>query len=471
MAKTPLNNKLDKFFQKYAKTPITEKSFEEYGLDIKEANDYGNLLHAAVNYDYEGKRIMEFINVLLKKGINVNYRGSATGLTFIHLALYGYTTESGNDQPYHEDFIVDLILKARKYGLNVNIKDNDEEDIPTCAVASEVYNGSVIKIIEALGPEYELPNNFLDIYQKYMDEAKMYGDKKWFKRLESEFAVVKDYVNKKNLNLDELNAILKEKKNLLFQETGDLTYEKLTESYEIINALICEIKKLLSNRSIFDVDNSEDEKYLDTIIEKTQSVLNNQLTIIESNPHSESLNVLKTIAQCLSLIEIINRIEEISKNYQDYLESLRKEAKSTKTINECQSMLSQIKTIEIFEELKDIIENNLSSITLSISETRDSYISIKETRNIVKTFIDVEEIDEEPDYNSLTIEELNNISKANMELMDRYKSSIKNKVSSMYQQLFISLNPLIQGGLINLDEIKEIFSTTSKPKKNKEKKR
>ncbi len=68
MAKTALNKKVDDFFKKNHNVPITEKTFEKSGLNINEINEYGNLLHAAVNYDYDKAHIMQFIDI--KRGEN-----------------------------------------------------------------------------------------------------------------------------------------------------------------------------------------------------------------------------------------------------------------------------------------------------------------------------------------------------------------------------------------------------------------
>ena len=44
-----------------------------------------------------------------------------------------------------------MISLAKAYGCNVNIKDGDNENIAVSAIASEVYRGSIINIISALG--------------------------------------------------------------------------------------------------------------------------------------------------------------------------------------------------------------------------------------------------------------------------------------------------------------------------------
>ena len=389
MAKTNLNKKVDDFFKKYENTPITEEIFTSSGFDIREVNEYGNLLHAVVNYDYNANRIIEFIDILLKKGIDVNYRGKSTGLTFIHLALYGYTDASGQDHSYHENFLVKLISKARNYGLDVNIKDKDGDDLPTCAVASEIYTGSVIKIIDALGPNYKLPDNFLENYQKYLKEAKGYHNEKWQRRLEKELDAVTDYVNKSHLNLDELNKAIKEKQELLVKETNDLNYDKLTNSYEAIHNLMEEMKKLLNSRLVFEVDNSELEKYLSDIIVLIENLLSKQLDTLDHNPRQDALEIVKNIAICFNLANLISRVEEIIKNYNAYLDTLREDAKDTKTLNECHSMQNQIRESEIFDELNAILESNIGNINSAIGEAKESFSEVKRLGKVASTFIEI----------------------------------------------------------------------------------
>ncbi len=474
MAKTALNEKMDAFFKKYEKTPITEEIFASSGFDIREVNEYGNLLHAAVNYDYNANRIMELIDILLKKGINVNYRGKNTGLTFIHLALYGYTDANGQDQSYHEDFIAKLIAKARNYGLDVNIKDGDGDDLPTCAIASEIYNGSVIKIIDALGPNYNLPDNFIEIYQKYLKEAKTTNNKNWQKRLEAELDAVTDYVNKSHLNLDELNIAIKEKEDLLAKETTDLNYEKLTKSYEIIHNLMEEMKKLLANRSVFEVDNSECENYLTSLIGLIENALNKQLESLEHNPRQDALEMIKNIATCFNLANLISRVEEIIKSYNAYLDTLREDAKDTKTLNECHSMQNQIRESEIFDELNAILESNIGNINSAIGEAKESFSEVKRLGKVSSTFIEIDDINEEQDYNDSTIEELKNIVSSNQDTIKFYQSALKDKVTNLYQQLYQSLKPLIDNDLLAQEDIANIFTSTSKPSKSpksKEKKK
>lgn len=471
MAKTELNKKLDAFFEKCEKNPITEKIFDSSGLNIKEVNEYGNLLHASINYGYNVKRVLEFIDILLKKGINVNYKGKNTGLSFIHLALYGYTGSDENDHSYPESFIVELIKLAKNYGLDVNIKDNDKEDIATCAVASEIYEGSVLKIIESLGPTYELPENFMEIYYNYLEEAKSENNKMWYNRLNGELKAIETYVKRSKLNPEELEATIKENVDILKHKTDNLDYTILSETYTEIHSLIEETHKLISQIAMLNVDTSEIANYLNDLLNLFQDILESRLTLIEQNPHQASLNTIKAIAVCFSFSTLIEQIEEISKSYQEYLESLRKEAKDTKNLSECRQVLIQVKDSEIFEELKSLIAENMENLNSSIEMAKKSFYDVKTVEDIAKSFVDVSPIKEEVNYDTLSLEEINKIALSNREVITSYQSSIKGKVAELYEQLYASLKPLLESGLISQEEIKNIFESSSKVPKNKEKKK
>ncbi len=51
MAKTELNKAVDNFFKKYSGNSITKDAVKK-SFNLKDKNEYGNLLHAIVNYYY-----------------------------------------------------------------------------------------------------------------------------------------------------------------------------------------------------------------------------------------------------------------------------------------------------------------------------------------------------------------------------------------------------------------------------------
>lgn len=189
------------FFQKYHKN--------KNGYD----NAYGNLLHEVVNYKYNEEKVLRFIETLLIDGYNVNYQGKETGYTFIHLALYGYTSNN-EDYSHSTEFIVKLINLAKQYNFNVNLKDNDGDTIIHTALASEVYSGKVIPLLEALGSDFDISavdgnnNSIPDALNAYIEEAKD-TDKNWYNRLISEKEEIINYIYSKSKDKKENTNTLK----------------------------------------------------------------------------------------------------------------------------------------------------------------------------------------------------------------------------------------------------------------------
>ena len=177
------------FFQKYRKS--------KNGYD----NAYGNLLHKVVNHKYNEEKVLRFIEYLLIGGYNVNYQGKKTGYTFIHLALYGYISDN-KEYSYSTEFIVKLINLAKKYNFNVNLKDNDGDTIIHTALASEVYSGKVIPLLNALGDNFDINavdgnnNSIQDALDSYIKEAKNTNET-WYNRLISEKEEIIKYIKSK----------------------------------------------------------------------------------------------------------------------------------------------------------------------------------------------------------------------------------------------------------------------------------
>ena len=125
---TDINKRVNEFFKKYQLNEITPENVKKHFKNIKETNNYGGLLHAAVQNKFEENKVVKFIEVLLECGVDANLKGKDTGYSFIHLALYGYT-DNEKDYSYTTEFILKLISIAKNYNFDVNIKDNDGDSI------------------------------------------------------------------------------------------------------------------------------------------------------------------------------------------------------------------------------------------------------------------------------------------------------------------------------------------------------
>ena len=201
---------IESFFEQFSLEEINLQNvnfcfFETYYKNKNSYdNDYGNLLHEVINHKYNEEKVLKLIDVLLKDGYDVNYQGKKTGYTFIHLALYGYTSDN-EEYSYSTGFIVKLINLAKKYNFNVNLKDNDCDTIIHTALASEVYSGKVIPLLKALGDDFDINavdgnnNSILDALENYIKEAKKTNETwyTWYNRLISEKEEIIKYIKSK----------------------------------------------------------------------------------------------------------------------------------------------------------------------------------------------------------------------------------------------------------------------------------
>ena len=199
---TKLNTEVQNFF----KLPIESITVEEIKklYSKGDTNEYGNLLHAAIENKFEEEKVLKFIELILKLGYNVNYKGTFTGYNFIQLALYGYTDQINNNYySYSTDFIVKLINIAKQYNLDVNTKDADGDSIIHTAIASEIYQGEIVPILNALGPNFDIEckdnngNDLLKAFDLYQKEAEIISkDGFWCKRLKKEGQIFKNEIEK-----------------------------------------------------------------------------------------------------------------------------------------------------------------------------------------------------------------------------------------------------------------------------------
>ena len=200
---TEINTKVINFLKEHKLDEITSENIKEYFNNINKTNQYGGLLHAAVQNKFPEDKTLKFIDTLLQSGVDVNLKGESTGYSFIHLALYGYT-ENEEDYSYSTEFIIKLISLAKKYNFDVNIKDNDGDSIIHTALASETYTGDTSVLIDTLGDEYDLlckDNNGNNIYEAliaYKKEAEQDKNKIWHDRLSKEEEIIKSYIEKNN---------------------------------------------------------------------------------------------------------------------------------------------------------------------------------------------------------------------------------------------------------------------------------
>ena len=284
---TEINTKVINFLKEHKIDEITSENIKEYFNNINKTNQYGGLLHAAVQNKFPEDKTLKFIDTLLQCGVDVNLKGASTGYSFIHLALYGYT-KNGEDYSYSTEFIIKLISLARKYNFDVNIKDNDGDSLIHTALASETYTGDTSVLIDTLGDEYNLQckdNNGNNIYEAliaYKKEAEQDKNKIWYDRLSKEEKIIKSYVEKNNEVAKE--DVQTSEENLVQEETDNQDIQRIEE--------VIEDKDQLPKTSLEDDDNIQ--------IEETEdSQLNDMSQQENKRDNEETFNHLKTNIEAL----------------------------------------------------------------------------------------------------------------------------------------------------------------------------
>ena len=232
---TDINIEVNNFFKKYNLNEITKENIIKYFKDINATNQYGGLLHAAVQNKFSEDKVLKFIDTLLQCGVYVNLKAKSTGYSFIHLALYGYT-EDEEDCSYSTEFIIKLISLAKKYNFDVNIKDNEGDSLIHTALASEIYTGDTAVLIDALGDKYDLQckdNNGNNIYEaliKYKEEARQTNNKIWYDRLSQEKEKILLYTE--NNNIAGKEEIQTPEENLVQEDTDNKEDQGIEEVIE-----------------------------------------------------------------------------------------------------------------------------------------------------------------------------------------------------------------------------------------------
>ena len=529
--KTNINEKMSNFFKEHKLDEITKENIKKYFNDINKINEYGGLLHAAVQNKFPEDKVLKFIDILLQCGVDVNLKGKSTGYSFIHLALYGYT-ENGEDYSYSTEFINKLISLAKKYNFNVNIKDNDGDSIIHTALASEVYTGDTAVLIDALGDKYDLQcedNNGNNIYEAligYKQEASQTKNKIWYDRLSQEREKIKSYIEKNNEtvkeNIQTTEETIEDTKEIQTIEEDiededqilivDLEEEKIQKEeskenqlnniikqenidYETINQLKTRIEAMLLNITIeFLLLNYatilNDKNKLNTYLE------NNDLSIREKSSIillSNKLDLLlkETINNYIienQTIENVDRLKAmlIAFNYEDELQLLNEIIKesseeiSIDDINECKtlrdmnSLKAEIENIQN-EDIKKTLLKELNKKEILFIEQIESIklkinvINSVNGMNIIKEDKKIEIFDE-LDYANLTVDEINGLESKLIELIEKDKNIFWETINNKIVELLNLVSDGEKSGLLTDEEIWNFINSKLNESKKQDKK-
>ena len=514
---TEINTKVINFLKEHKLDEITSENIKEYFNNINKTNQYGGLLHAAVQNKFPEDKTLKFIDTLLQCGVDVNLKGASTGYSFIHLALYGYT-KNGEDYSYSTEFIINLITLARKYNFDVNIKDNDGDSLIHTALASEIYTGDLIK---------------------YKKEAEKDKNKIWYDRLSKEEKVIKSYIEKNNEVAKE--DVQTSEENLVQEETDNQDIQRIEEVIEDKDQLTKTSLEADDNIQIEETedsrlndashqenkrDNEETFNYLKTNIEALlpnitiEYLLEDYMTVLNYKNmlstylNKQNLNIkekssIRLLANKLDLLlkELINNylniiiesqdrknVERLKKiliefGYEDELqllneiisESAKEQEITLNDINECKTLndLNSLKEkIEMItnEDIKSNLLEELNKKEILFVELIES---IKAKINLINGLKDMniikdskeQEINsfDELDYSNITIDEMNILKTKLAHLIEKTKSAFFKTIDSKIDELLNLVLSGTESGLLSDEETWEFIDSKLNDKKQGEK--
>ena len=461
---TELNESIINFWD----LPIDKINYGEIKRKFsgKDKNEYGNLLHAAVQNKFDEEKVLKFIKILLENGYNVNYKGENTGYNFIQLALYGYTDEE-KDYSYSEEFILKLINLAKKYGLDVNTKDNDGDSIVHTAIASEVYLGRVIPILDALGTDFDIEcrdnegHSLKDAFNLYKSEAKS-TNKDWFNRLKKEEKELVNRFETGNSTLDDIleqeNSIKQELENVI--DKIDLEY--LIENKSTIFNLKNKLNAILTKKSQLTNKDNEFESIWNKYNELLRKVFQVEINKLKEENNIKKLEQLTNILEEYAFTEKAKVVNELIENYYYHkkVNDLNDKIKTNLTIKNKSEFIKEISTLESKDKEELLLLLNNSEEKLFKSTT--------DVSNQIELLSRIKVETETPDCNNLTISELKKVLDENKTLLLKKKKEVLIEKRKELEKCIKSILDLEEIGIFENDELWDIIkSTTSKKNKVK----
>lgn len=437
---TDINKRVNEFFKKYQLNEITPENVKKHFKNIKETNNYGGLLHAAVQNKFEENKVVKFIEVLLECGVDANLKGKDTGYSFIHLALYGYT-DNEKDYSYTTEFILKLISIAKNYNFDVNIKDNDGDSIIHTALASEVYQGNTATLIDALGPNYDIlckDNNEKNIYEallEYKKEAERDNNKTWYDRLVREEDEISRLVRRKLESLDKskriesVNSLKLELEELLSNATIDyvlLNYQTISNNNKEITSYIKE-----------DIPNEDKESLikLRTKLDKLlKEIINNYLKVIKENSNYKDINNLIKVLTALGYEEELQILNGIKTQYDELIQNIHNKINDIKTIHEIELIKKDIDKINDKESLIEEINKKEELFLKKIEDLKNKISIINAIKELNIIEINTEKL-ENIDYSNMTLEDILSLTNETSIEIENSKQSILENIKEKLQQI------------------------------------
>lgn len=479
---TDLNKKVEYFFANIKLEEITIETIKKYFKNLHEVNNYGGLIHAAINYQYPEAKILRFSETLLRNGVDVNLKGEYTGFSFIHLALYGYTDKNGVDHSYSTEFIVKLINLGKKYGLDVGIVDNDLDSLIHTAVASEVYTGSVISLIEALGPNFDVSckdksgNNIYQALLKYKEEAKEIKNKGWYSRLTKEEEEIKKLTAFGGYNLDEINKELVELKNKFIELSDKTDINYILENYQYINELHSKLEFCLTTKEKLtkekDLDSYKIWVNYNALLRKN---ISNYIEKLADKPNFMKIDRLSKIISSFGFADMNSALEAVKKDYQTKINIFEENIRDAQTLLQVKGFKEQLNDFseeEIKEELNGQLIERIDEFEELIEDINNQFGVL----NFIYTWLDKENSnpkrkdESSKDYlSNITIEELEKVNLDLENTIEENKDIVEQIIVEKTEELLNSIRELGSSNIFEVGQLLKIVEDKVSPKNNKPK--
>ena len=443
---TKLNETVENFFQLTGKDFNYEEIQKNFDFDGKDENEYGNLLHAALHQHFDEEKVLKFIKLLLENGYDVNYKGKSTGYNFIQLMLYGYTDDEGEDYSYSQEFILKLISLAKKYNLDVNTKDNDGDSIVHTAIASEVYEGEIIPILDALGEKFDLQckdnkgndlKSAFDLYKSLAKEENL----NWYSRLEREEKALKN-----RLKVTQKSTLLP-------------SQEKNTQ-------ILVENQK--KSGSVLEKDSSIEEKEISKSLVEENKISKNSMEETGLGERLVEDKINKSYRK--EKQEFDKSTLEKKKGVVQYIEE---ECTQENLTHEIKTELTLANGIIFIQKINQLNDNQAKKELLLLLKKLDNQLStiieiVKEQEELMK---EISKSSDEINYNNLTLKELNSLLEQNKEFLLKNRESI---LERKQKKLEICIQEILNLEQIEIFEDEElwnvIFDTALRKNRIKKKK-
>ncbi len=358
----------------------------------------------------------------------------------------------------------------KKHNLDVNTKDNDGDSIIHTAIASEVYSGKILPILDALGKDFDIDckdnegNTLKQALNLYKEEAQKTNET-WYERLSKEEKVLSERFEIGNYTLEEIE---KQEKNIrieLEKLINKINIKYLKENKDEIFSLKNRLSIIFNKKALLSKKENNFEKIWNKYDELIKHVFNTEIKKLKQQNNINELKSLVPILEEYNYQEEIETINLIIESYYKEVENLRKKITEELTIKLKEKLVEIISKLleEDKEALLDLIEKTENKIISLISEI--------DTQNKTLTNIGIEK--EYCDLTDLTLKELQNKSKQNKKLIADKKQIIINEKKSKLEKCIEEILALENTSAFDYEELFKVIkeSTNSIPNKAQKQKR